>query len=247
MRISFSGTANTGKSTLLNKFRNRWPMYVTPARTYRDVINESKLPHSSNGNDETQLMVLDFMMKQLDAYENESHIVYDRCPWDNLAYTLYGNSAGNNSDEVTAATISFVKDSMKNLDIIFWLPYPDKIKIEDDGMRDANKKYIRDVDTIFQDLYQQYADRLEDDIFYPKEDCPAIIPIEEEFLTIDDRLFYISQFIDDRGNLIIDERSILDPQNVELMDDMMKQQMEQMEKDKEVIKIMNNPDSKFVL
>jgi predicted ATPase len=58
MRISISGCAGSGKSTLLKAFLNRWPMYSTPLKTYRDVIKENNLSHSSNTNDETQLTIL---------------------------------------------------------------------------------------------------------------------------------------------------------------------------------------------
>ena len=40
MRIAFSGTGNSGKSTLLKSFLYTWKNYSTPEKTYRDVIKE---------------------------------------------------------------------------------------------------------------------------------------------------------------------------------------------------------------
>ena len=48
MRIAFSGTGNSGKTTLLKSFLYTWKNYSTPEKTYRDVIEEKDLQHSSN-------------------------------------------------------------------------------------------------------------------------------------------------------------------------------------------------------
>lgn len=236
MRIAISGAANTGKSTLHKAFLRRWPMFSFPSKTYRDVISENGLQHSSNTSEETQLIILNWMMEEQDKYPKGSKVVYDRCPWDNLAYSLQGNSLGKISDEVTAAIISFVKESMKGLDIIFWIPFNDKIKIVDDSLRDTNVSYIKQTDKIFEELFNQYSNDLENDVFYPKEDSPAIIKLEGD--TVDDRLFYISQFIDRNGDLIEDETSILDPQNVDLLEQMIKDQSGQLAKDEELMDLI---------
>ncbi len=218
MRIAFSGAANTGKTTLIEAFKKKWPMFVSPTKTYRDVIKENNLSHSSNTDEGTQLAILDWMMAEQGNYPKGSKVVYDRCPWDNLAYTLQGNANGKISDEVTAASISFVKESMKELDIIFWLKYNPAIKIVDDGLRDAKVDFIKQTDQVFKELFDQYMENLEVDVFYPKDDCPAIICIDEFFTSLDDRLMFIGEFIDYKGDLIEDQNSILDPSNVEMLE-----------------------------
>lgn len=236
MRIAFSGAANTGKTTLVNAFKKRWPMYASPVKTYRDVIKENNLEHSSKTSEETQLHILNWMMEELKNYPKDSKVVYDRCPWDNLAYTLQGNALGLVSDEVAAATISFVKESMKDLDIIFWIPFDDDIKIIKDDLRDADEDYIKGTDAIFQQLFDQYSNDLESDVFYPKEDCPAIIAIVGK--SVDDRIFYVSQFIDKLGELIETETSILDPQNVEILEQMIGDQKTQTVNEEQIKRVM---------
>jgi len=223
MRIAISGTAGQGKSTLLNAFLNRWPMYVTPKKTYRDVITENNLAHSSNTSDETQLLILNWMMEEQLKYPKDSKVVYDRCPLDNLAYTLHGNALGKIGNETAAATISFVKESMRDLDIIFWLKYNPAIKIVNDNMRDTDLQYIKQVDEVFQGLFDQYMENLEQDVFFPSDDCPAIVCIDEHFASIDDRLMFISEFIDHKGDLIEGD-SLLDPNNLEVLEQMVKDQ-----------------------
>jgi predicted ATPase len=222
MRIAISGTQNSGKSTLVRAFLQKWPMFGTPVKTYRDVIEEHSLEHSSNTNEETQLLILDWMMKTQESMPKDENIIYDRCTWDNLAYTLVANSYDQISDEVTAASISLVRESMKNLDIIFWLPFDEEIVVVDDGLRDTNSEHIKEVDAVFSQLYDHYADNLETDIFYPKEDCPAIIPVEGK--TVDDRLFYISQFIDDKGSLIEPDTNFFSEDNLQMLEALLKDQ-----------------------
>jgi predicted ATPase len=238
MRISISGCAGSGKSTLLKAFLNRWPMYSTPSKTYRDVIKENNLSHSSNTNDETQLLILNWMMEEQTKYPKDSKVVYDRCPLDNLAYTLQGNALGNITDETTAATISFVKESMKDLDIIFWLKYNPTIKIVKDGLRDTNEEYIKQTDQIFQGLFDQYMENLEYDVFFPRDDCPAFICIDNSFSTVDDRLMFIGEFIDHRGELIEGD-SLLDPDNLEFLENMLKDQERETENEARINKIVS--------
>lgn len=237
MRVSISGTANTGKSTLIKAFLNKWPMYTTPSKTYRDVITENNLTHSSNTSDETQLIILNWMMEEQLKYPKNSKVIYDRCPLDNLAYTLHGNAMGKISDETAAATISFVKESMRDLDIIFWLKYNPAIKIVNDNLRDTNIDYIKQVDGIFQGLFDQYMENLEQDVFFPAEDCPAIVCINEQFATIDDKLMFIGEFLDYKGDLIEGE-SMLDPDNLEVLEQMVKDQERETENEDRINKIV---------
>ena len=60
MRISVSGTANVGKSTLIKDFLKEWDMYTTPEKTYREFIQEQNLPHSSSTTKESQWQILNF-------------------------------------------------------------------------------------------------------------------------------------------------------------------------------------------
>lgn len=245
MKISISGCASSGKSTLLKAFLQKWPMYTTPKTSYRDYLTENNLSHSSNSSDETQLQILDFMMKQLDSYPKKTNTIFDRCPLDNLAYTLQGNSDSIISDEVCAATISLVRESLKNIDIIFWIKSnPKAIPIIDNGSRDINPEYISNTDQIFSDLYHQYCENLESDIFFPKEDCPAFIQIDPDCLSIDDRVWFMGEFIDYKGDLIETTDSILDPSNVDLLEKMLGEQQGEMVKDAQIKTLMNQIKTK---
>ena len=213
-------------------------MYSSPPKSYRDIIKEYNLSHSAVTTEETQLLILDWMMVEQKKYTPQSKVVFNRCSWDNLAYTLQGNALGRISDEVTAASISLVRESMKDLDIIFWLKHNPSIKIVADGLRHPDLEYIKQTDQIFADLFHQYMENLESDIFYPHTDCPAIIAIDDNFSTVDDRLMFIGEFLDYKGDLIETGTSILDPSNEEMFEGMLKEQVLEKENEDRLKKII---------
>jgi len=231
MRVSISGCQNSGKTTLVKAFLKKWPMYKTTAKTYRDILTENNLEHSSKTNAETQLLILDWMTATLDENKDEKHVIYDRNPLDNLAYSLHAAEKDLISEEVLGITVDIVRRSLKNLDIIFWLKYDPAIKIANDGVRDTNLNYIREIDDIFAGLYEQYSDHLGNTPFFIAEDCPAIIPVD--MTNLDDRIAWIGEFIDQKGNLIETGESVLDPKNLEMMEQMLKDQGLWIEKDQE--------------
>ena len=213
-------------------------MYMSPKATYRDLLKEQNLSHSSNTTSESQLIILDWMMTEQKKFPAKSKVIFDRCAYDNLAYTLQGNALNIIPDTVAAASISLVRESLKDLDIIFWLKYNPAIKLVDDGTRETNLDYIMGTEQVFQDLFDQYMENLESDVFFPKEDCPAIIAIDDAFSSVDDRLMFIGEFLDKNGDLIETENSILDIENNDMLTNMIGDQQQAQEADERLLKII---------
>lgn len=238
MRIAFSGTANTGKSTLINNFLTVWTGYNTPERTYRDLIKEKNLEHSSNTNTTTQWEVLNFMIDQLQSYDKKSKVVFDRCPLDNLAYTLWAHDKGVEGfdKQFVDKCISLTRESMRYIDIIFLLEYSESIKIEEDGLRDTNKDFIKEIDNIFKALFAQYEQNYDADIFFPKNDSPGVIVLPADPQR---RIDIISEYLTPTGDLYGDEHSIFNPEKLDELEALVKQQknaLEQEQREKELYK-----------
>lgn len=238
MRIAFSGTANTGKTTLIKNFLAVWSGYTTPEKTYRDIIKEKNMSHSSGTTPDTQWDILNFMVDQLQQTTKDSKIVFDRCPLDNLAYTLWAHDKGIEGfdKQFVDKCIKIVKESMRSLDIIFLLNYDESIKIVDDGLRDTDVEYIKEIDNIFNALYEQYAQNYDADIFFPKNDSPGIIKLPSK---PQQRIDIISEYIDPSGNIYGDEHSIFNPSKLDELEALVRQQkaaLEQEQKEKELWK-----------
>lgn len=238
MRIAFSGTANTGKTTLIKNFLALWPQYTTPEKTYRDIIKEKKLEHSSSTTTETQWDILNFMIDQLQENDKTSKIVYDRCPLDNLAYTLWAHDKGIEGfdKKFVDKCITLTKESLRRLDAIFLLRYDPSIKIEEDGTRDVDLNFIKEVDNIFSALFAQYQQNYEADIFFPKNDSPGIIELPTNPQR---RIDILSEYVTPEGDMYGDEHSLFNPEHLDELEALVKQQkaaLDQENREKELFK-----------
>ena len=180
MRISFIGPQNSGKSTLINQFIEKWPMYKKPQTTYRDLIKEKNLPINKQGTKESQKEILNALVDelQLATASDEKHLIFDRCIIDNIAYTLWhyaketpGFDAEFVIDSKTIATLA-----LKYLDVIFYVPSRKEIPIEKKENRDTDEIFREEMSNIFESLVSSYEKNA--NAFFPREDCPAVIRLD---------------------------------------------------------------------
>lgn len=230
MRIAVSGTANTGKSTLVENILAVWPNYKTPSKTYRDLIKEKNLPHSSATSIDTQWDILNFMIDQLQNTTTKSNIVFDRCPLDNLAYTLWAHDKGIEgfTKEYVDKAVKLTKESMRHIDLILLLKYDPAIKIEEDDLRDTNIEYIKEIDDIFDALYLQYRINYDADVFFPKDDSPGIIVLPTG---PKQRIEMLSEYITPEGDMYGDDASIFNPENLNELETLVRQQKAALEQE----------------
>ena len=226
MRIAISGSANLGKSTLIKDFLAEWPNYGFEVKTYRDILIEKELPHSKETTKETQKAILEYMTKTLEGFEEGDKVIFDRCPLDNLVYSMWAMSQeGNDIDEdFIDECIPLVRESMKNLDIIFFIPMTKhNPKIEDDGVRETDKVYIKEIDSFFKVIQRHYHEHPQDNPFFPREDSPALI---EVFGDQRERIQMIKLYLDNDGDLIGGDghSDIFNPENLDMLEEMLKEQ-----------------------
>ena len=238
MRISITGAQNTGKTTLVKNFIAVWPQYSTPTKTYRDVIREKNLPHSSTTTTESQWSILNFMLDQMQQYDKNSNVVYDRCPLDNLVYTLWAFDKGLEgfNKSFVDKCITITKESLRQLDIIFLTRFDASLPVENDGLRDANIDNIIEVDNLFSALFKQFQRNYDADVFFPKNDSPGIIELP---VNPQQRIDLIAEYVDPQGNSYGEEASIFNPNHLDQLEALVKQQrdaLEQEQKERELYK-----------
>lgn len=220
MRIAISGTACQGKTTLIKDFLEQWPVYSTPKKTYRDIITENNLEHSSKTNKKTQWDILNFQIKELSKYRVEDNIIFDRCPLDNLVYSIWSSEQKDSDidDEFINKCLPLVRESFRNLDIIFFTPITKvaEVPLEEDGVRDTDKKLIEEIDHLFKGIHRDYEQN-DKTQFFVVDDKPAII---EVFGNRRERIEIIKLYIDALGQAhepgnIIDEEMLEDIKQLE--------------------------------
>lgn len=199
MRIAIIGSTSVGKSTLIEQFLKQWPMYKKPEKTYRDIIKEQGLKLSKEGNKESQKAILNALVDevQLVSVSDDKHIIFDRCPVDNIAYSLW-----HYAKDTPGFTTEFIIDckaiaalSLKSLDVIFYLPVRKEIPITPREGRETDERFREEIDNIFDSLVDSYEKNT--GAFFPTEDCPAVIRLEGP---PDMRLPQMKLYIKDNGN-----------------------------------------------
>lgn len=180
MRIALIGAQNTGKSTLVEKFLEKWPMYNRPLKTYRDIIKEKNLPLNKQGTKESQRAILDALCEELQqsAASDSKFTIFDRCPVDNIAYTLwhYAKDTPGFDKEFIVTSQSIASISLKMLDVIFYIPIRKEIPIVEREGREADLAYREEIDNIYDALVTSYEKNT--GAFFPLEDCPPVIRLE---------------------------------------------------------------------
>lgn len=203
MRIAISGSGNQGKSTLIRDFLKEWPNFKTESETYREKITSENLPHSKETTKDTQWKILNHMIDEMQTFKADDKIIMDRCPIDNLVYSLWAfeKGVGDIDKEFIDKCIPLVCESMRNLDIIFFLPITKAapVKIEEDGMRETDPIFIKEIDNIFKMIGAQHYQNNGKNPFFPKDDAPGWIEIFGEPLV---RIAMIKQYLDVDGDLI---------------------------------------------
>jgi thymidylate kinase len=172
------GTQCNGKSTLINGFLKKWPMYKEVKSTYRRLLKTNKITANQEGTAESQKAILNAIIDdtQKATAKGDDFLVFDRCVIDNIVYSLWLNEKGKVSDEFIMDTKRIAYEAIKVFDIIFYLPLREEINIVPKKGRDIDPVYRQEIDNIFRAVVSTYEKS--QGIFFPKEDCPAVITLE---------------------------------------------------------------------
>lgn len=207
-KIAVCGTACQGKSTLIQDMIKRWPKLTTPEKTYRDVIKERGLVINKDGNAESQKIILDVLTDQLMVNYGHKKVVFDRCPLDNLVYSIWlnGKYPDRMPDKEVEKAITIVRESLKFLDAIFFIPITKvhKVDIQPSEQREIDPEYISEIDNIFKAVIQ--TQKIGIGKFFDLADCPPII---EVFGDRETRIKMMELYIDDNCEFVGCDDSVM--------------------------------------
>jgi thymidylate kinase len=178
MKIAIMGPQCNGKSTLIKEFCKRWPMYKEVKSTYRKLIKTGKVTNNEEGTAESQKAILNSIIDdtQKAIAKGDNFLVFDRCVIDNIVYSLWLNEKGKVSDEFIMDTKRIAYEAIKVFDIIFYIPLREEIAIVPKKGRALDPVYRQEIDNLFRAVVNTYEKNA--GIFFPKEDCPAVITLE---------------------------------------------------------------------
>lgn len=214
MRIALIGAHSVGKSTLIDEFVKKWPMYKRPEKTYRDIIKEKNLNLNKAGDKDSQRAILNALVDevQLAAATDDKYVIFDRCPIDNIAYTLwhYGKQTEGFDAEFVITSKDIAALSLKYIDLVFYVPARKEIPLTPRENRETDELFREEIDNIFESLVTSYEKNT--GAFFPSNDCPAVIRLDGP---PDMRLPQIALYIKENGNPYGEEDgTLLDVTNI---------------------------------
>src|SRR5438067_390817 len=89
MHIAVSGTHFMGKSTLIDDFIKAHPEYKCEIEPYYKLQDEKSMELSLEPTLDSLLEQLDYSIEQLNKCANKQNVIFDRCPIDFIAYSMY--------------------------------------------------------------------------------------------------------------------------------------------------------------
>lgn len=144
MRISFTGSHSSGKSTLLQKcvehygIKFKYVYEVTrPAKEKGFIINEG-------GDDITQCYILGEHLKN---DELKGDVIMDRCFIDGWVYTTWLHSERRVGDKMQQTYDNLYPEMVQNLDLIF---FTEPVNLEDDGVRSTSQEFRDGIQSLFE-------------------------------------------------------------------------------------------------
>lgn len=223
MRIAFSGTSCSGKSTTIKHFLQKWPTYSLVNSKYRKIIDKNN--HSKNTTAKTQKDILDVLCDECKDFTQSQKVVYDRCPLDNLVYTMWCYEKGMKgfNQNMMDYTLYKVRQSMQHFDVIFLCTRDLMPPIEDNGVREIDPSYVEEIDNIFKAILSKYKKGAEHLPFFEKDNAPAIIDIYGQPF---ERMAQISMYVTEEGNPFGEDQSLIDINELAEMNKLLREQGE---------------------
>lgn len=155
MRIAISGTHCMGKTTFIEDFLKKHPEYVYEEEPYHQLQEEHDREFSEEPTLDEFIEQLDYSIKRLDFHAAHPHVIFERCPIDFVAYSMYlAQQEGMNFEDTPVfEMLPEIKETLENLDVIIFLPMTKERHIPCPESEDGT--YREAVDEILKQIYRE--------------------------------------------------------------------------------------------
>lgn len=151
-RLVFVGAQGTGKTTILNMFRDRGVNVIT--EVVRNMVKEKGIKINQEGTAETQRMVFDEYFWRLS--ERKSY-VSDRGLFDVIGYSMEQcRTADDAMTEEYGRELEMLKTFLKQNPDVIYVYFPIEFAVVDDGVRSTNENYRKAIDVNMHALLEKY-------------------------------------------------------------------------------------------
>jgi len=239
MRIAISGAPSQGKTLLTENFLNNWSNYTlfaTPFDVNKDLNKKNQWDH---------------LQLTLNAVNNKSRTannLYRGTPLDNLVFSLWANEKGigDIDDDFIKKCIPLVKEGSKYIDIYFYTVITKVALVQTGAASDPEvMERIKEIDNIYKAIAAGLING--NCPFMDPEDRPPVIEIFGSPL---ERIEMVKLYLNKDGGLYDDGNTVFSNENLDLMEQVLREQrevaeVEKMEQQvKNTVSIFNEKDFK---
>lgn len=127
MRIAVSGTHCCGKSTLIAAFLDKHSEYIHEREAYEELQDLYDEAFSAEPSAEDFYRQLEYQNQRLHQYQPGEQVIFERSPFDYVAYMLALQDLRQNTADFTLSTrsLEIVEASLPLLDLIVYIPISD--------------------------------------------------------------------------------------------------------------------------
>lgn len=207
-KIGVIGTQCIGKTTLIQDMIEKWPMFETPATSYRDLVKDKKLPINKLGTKESQEAILNHIIDEVMFNHGKKKMIFDRTPVDNLVYSLwlYEKGVSDIDEAFIDKCVKLLRNSIKFYSVIFYLPFckENDVTLTSAPQRDIDPIYRSEIGHLFEGIYKAWEKT--GSRFFDTDDCPAFIPISG---SRDERIALMTLYINEKGDFYGENESLV--------------------------------------
>ena len=139
-RIALVGASSTGKTTVFELLKNKFPKYEFVNESTRSVA-EYGFPINEAGTSETQLAISSF---HLEALLKPYNLILDRCYMDLVVYSHF-------MENIDAKVLNYIEDTWNRVksEYTHYIYFPIEFDSVDDGVRSISEEWRKEVDDEF--------------------------------------------------------------------------------------------------
>ena len=145
MKISFTGTGCSGKSTLLTKCKEYYGDKFNYVTEITRPIARKGYDINEKGGDATQKLILEAHIEN----NKLDNVIMDRCIVDGYIYTTWLFSKGNLTEGMYQHAWDVLNEIVNDIDIVF---HTAPLEMVDDGTRSINGSFQRDIHDMTREL-----------------------------------------------------------------------------------------------
>jgi len=225
MRIAISGSQCLGKTTLCNDILDTWKTYKKGPASFKQLIKDNNIPLNKEVTKNGQQQILQAQYKDVRNFKSGDKVIFDRCPLDNIVYSLWSFDKGKSDidENFIKDSIEIVKEAMRYIDVVFFIPITkaSPIQLEARIMREIDEEYITEIDHLFKAISYQHGRN--ECSFFHKGDSPPIIEI---FGSRQERIELLKYYLNTDGDLVETQSSVLDLENLHAAEQLLREQKE---------------------